>query len=330
MTKLREPIRITVRLNFLDDERPLARQCSTTRLSTRCTNRVSCCFSCSALQRNVVRAARASSTLMCSFRPVHRQPDMTFHRHSPAGMLALNLWYRNGTSVLLWTMMSSPRNEVKPAILRTSTWLRGRVEVVRPKGGLISRLGRSPPFPGVNRSTICSKVTFSISPSIMSSWLSNHATTPTLQEFPSNVNRQSSCSCVPCSAFFKHWVVYPMGKPRIASRSLTLGVRTSPFCFTQCLSLYWYGANLCLSAFHRATSWGRQSRSPAGFLIGTADGREVVKVGSLSPTNVDPGSRKSTGSNWEWRTTSPCSGNRPSEPVRIVTPAASCSSQSHQ
>ena len=93
------------------------------------------------------------------------------------------------------------------------------------KGGRSSMVWRSLPWPGTTRSMIPWGVTFSQKPSKCTKHPSNQLTTGTDQEFPKRVLRASSRHTLPCSAFFMHCLVYPLGKPKMTSRSCTLGGR---------------------------------------------------------------------------------------------------------
>ena len=283
---------MTVRLNFLEDDLPRVRQCSTTWLSTRCTQRWSSCFSCSTLHLKVVRTALASKTLICSGDPVHRHPLTMRQRHRAAGMLARKRWNRTGASLGPCRSKSSPLSDAKPASLRINRWLGEVVAVLRASGGLRSSPCRRLSPPGRSLSTSCCREIGSIIPKRPDRTDSSQATTGTAQELPSNVSLQSSCAFEPWSAFFIHWEVYPAGKPRMTSLSTTLGGRNIPWAHTQFSSRYWYGGNRCWSLRQRSSSWCAQDLSPAGLRKGLDDGLEVVNVGSLAPLPKSaPGSK---------------------------------------
>ena len=200
-------MRMRVRFIFRDEERPLVRECRTTRLSTRCTQRRSFCFRCSTRHLIVVNTALNSSTLICSRSPDHLQPEIVFQRHNFPGMLALSLWYRTGTSVADCSSKSSPFKETNPQSFLTNSELQGTVEVDTANGGRSNKPWSCCCFPGVSSSQIIWGVLRPQKPRRWRRQDRNHATTGTDQEFPNKVFLQSSWASLPCSDFFMHWRV---------------------------------------------------------------------------------------------------------------------------
>ena len=188
----------------------------------------------------LVYTARSSNALMCSPELFHFQPVIGLHLQSLLGTLARSRWYRSGGSLSPCTNKSSPFSEVKPKSLRGNALDRGKVEVLWIREGRRRMPWKLGDLPGVNLSNSCVKESGCTMPSLQSNTWSNHATTGTDQEFPSNVNLQSWCCGLSCHCLLIHCLVYWAGKPSMTSLSKTLGGRASPDpWWRQWISLSW-------------------------------------------------------------------------------------------